>query len=189
MSRRRALMQGSPGLPGPIYKIENRAVSQSSISTGIKILDSDFDCSLLLDITLTSIPTSGVGRIFKFFTIWDSVNSRNAWCLGKTTNTSTHPAYFWYENQQISWNNITIASGRFRILGIHNKNSNTMDLYCKKDNGSIYHVTSTGTFSPLTNSLNIGSSGDAALPANTMINKCSIYNRIIDQGEIDNFFA
>lgn len=193
LSRRRGMMGKTKEPNHLVYSLYNQTVEAGSnrISTGVKPLASDFNLTILLDITISSNPTSGVSRLWKLIHTWnDALNGRGL-VIGKYQASNTTLSVWWNNPTNTGITGSSVSTGRHRIAVTHEAGSDDLKLYYKKDNGTLKTQTVTQTFTASPNSvtyLGAGNNDDNSLPPGT-INKAEIYDVILDSVAINTFFA
>lgn len=191
MSRRRALMStGAPPII-PIYSLYNHTVvAGDRITTGKAIFQSGKTATVLFDFDMTSNPTTGYGRVWILMIVWHSGLNANALAIQKATASTGQMSCYYMGTTANAMTNSSTSAGRYRIAVLHEADSNTITVYYKKDNGTLYTYTFTNTYSATTSGLNFGrvANGDNSLPPGT-INKAEIYDVTLDSETIIAFFA
>lgn len=186
MDRRRALMgaQGESGDTHLLYSLYNYVFNMEYISTGVEALSSDISVTILLDINITSNPTSGNGSTTKLIRCGTGFN------LGKKSGYDTY-----YQIQTMttwSGSNVgittTSSEGRKRFAITHEAGSNDFYIKAKMGTDQPTQTIKTATFVPRTNILFFGAATADLLTTGT-INKAEVYDRILSQEELDAFFA
>ena len=169
--RRRMLV---PSEPNPlVYSLYNQSFSAGdSFSTGFKAFDADVACTILLDVTISSRPTSGNGANFKLI-----FGGANAFSYGTRNTSATNLYYYWFnDNSYTDAGTSYTAGARYRICVKHSANSNYVYVRTKKNTGTRNDKSSNKTFSAKTSVLCFGNpNGTNGLPNGT-ITKAEVYN-------------
>lgn len=192
MSRRRALM-GITGELQPVYQLLDYSFSNGQIRTETSPFAADKDLTILLDITTTSNPTSGSGSQIKFIQAFNLTfsNSYPLLALGKQATGSTGLSCTWCSDPA-SYQTLTgstAAAGRKRFAVLHRANSTTLTIMHKMGTGATYTQTLTAeSFTAGGDYLDFGGSGNWSLSTG-IINKAAIYNSILPESILNNFFA
>lgn len=190
MDRRRALMmQANGGDASILYELLNHAVQTgASIDTGVAPFIANLDATIMLDFNQTYYESaSGApGSLSKYMITTTSGNSK--FVLGKYGRSDANVRYWWMNGTYQTISGTTNGAVRKRFIVTHQRNSGTITIHVKTGTNAKTTVTVTQTFTASPTNLRFGGSGAESLCAGT-INTARIYNRILEQSEIDEFFA
>lgn len=189
--RRRAIMAGEQ-MADVLYELTNQAVSVGqSIDTGIHFLSASNAGTILLDITINSNPTSSsaAGRLYRLIHMLSDNLTDFSLMLGKMTRLTNFQSTGWM-NVSTGHSDYPVDAGRYKIVILHDKQSSNITVMMQYSGGQIASHTETRQYVPSNQNLHLGDPLDTArgLPSST-IHMAKIYSRVIDQVEIDDFFA
>lgn len=176
-----------------LYSIENVAVATGDlISTDVNFLKADFNGTLLLDYSITSLPTSGNGSTLCIIGSWSSALNDWAIRIGKASgsNTALNGRWMGASNESMGFDALA-ANTRHKFAITHEANSATIVVRHKKGTGTIKTWTKTASsFTATSTNTLLGSqaNGASSLCAGT-VNSCTIYDRILSQEELNAFFG
>lgn len=169
--RRRMLV---PSKPNPlVYSLYNQSFSAGdSFSTGFKAFDANVACTILLDVTISSRPTSGNGANFKLI-----FGGANAFSYGTRNTSATNFYYYWFGDTSYTDAGTSYTAGaRYRICVTHWANNGYVYVKTKKGTGTRSDKSKNATFSAKTGVLCFGNpNGTNGLPNGT-ITKAEVYN-------------
>ena len=192
MQRRREMMKiaSAPVDNHLKFSVTNQTVSIGDrIATGVYPLASDYNLTILFDLDMTSNPTSGNSRLWKFIRVWDDTSNTEGIKIGKRQASNTQITVWWMSSSYEGINGSSTTAGRYRVAVTHEAGSNTLNVSYKKGNGNRINKSYTGTFyaSP-TNELFFGQAenNDNSLPPGTLTAK--VYDIVLSSAEIDAFF-
>lgn len=188
--RRRAIMAGSGRDSSIIYEIINRAVlTGDSIDTGIAPFTLGQDVSILLDYDQTYYEgaSGAAGSLIKCMITTTSGNSKFA--LGKYGRSDSSIRHWWMAGNYTSISGTSNSAMRKRFIVTHQSNSGTLIIYVKTGTNALQTVQVNSAFTSSLQTLKFGDiqNGTGSLCAGT-ITMARIYNRILDQSEINDFF-
>ena len=188
--RRRAIMAGAGGDSGIIYEIRNRAVLTGDvIDTGIAPFTLGQDISILLDYDQTYYEGSSgaAGSLIKYMITTTSGNAKFA--LGKYGRSDSSVRHWWMAGNYTSISGTSNGAMRKRFIVTHQSNSGILNVYIKTGTNALQSVQVSSTFTSSLQTLKFGDvqNSTGSLCAGT-ITVARIYNRILDQSEISDFF-
>ena len=169
---------------GMLYSLYNRTFDKSSnsVNTQLKLLENDSTFTILFDGVQTS--DSNGNRLFQCL---QSVSPWKGIYVGSTSSSGTsNTEAQWYDAK----NNIGFgrsSSGRIRILYSHEINSNTVTVKWKSS-GDVTTFTLSNAITTHDNALYVGGNTTAANNWVGTLSKFEVYDRILSQSEIDDFF-
>ena len=169
---------------GTLYSLENQSVNNERIVPGVApFTTEDKDLTVGIDITYTSLPSSGTGC--KPILINLATDSSTL-AVGFALETSNNKAYWMGQ----SINAGSRSSERTRVILTHAKDSGSMSVYLRQGTGSKQTYTVSGTFATTSKQFSFGqgTSGNYVLPAGT-INKAAIYDYVLSDYAIDQFLG
>lgn len=186
-NRRRGLI-GKKEAAKLVYSLYNYDFELGEqITTDIKPLEEGYSVTILLDVNTNANPTSSTGRLWKLICIYNGVLSVRGIYIGKAQASNQAQSVWWNNSTATSLSSSSTSIARHRIAVTHEANSDTLTVYYKKDSGTLRTQTIVNNFTPASNFLNFGSTGDNALPGGT-INQAEVYNYILDSAAITEFF-
>lgn len=193
MQRRRALI-GQKNRPSDIlFELLNYAVETGqSIDTGVKPFQQGVDCTILLDIQIDSNPTAsgGVASTVQLLRVYDTTQNELSFALGKQSRAYTNYSRKWMSGGWSDLQNTTTSAGRKRFAITHSANSVVAKIQHKMGNGSVESWQSDRYWHSVDNDLYIGyGSNTTTSLASGKINLVRVYNRVLSQDEIAEFFA
>lgn len=191
-SRRRALLMGQKNKASDVlYNLENHVVQTGdSIDTGIAPFVADLDVTIMFDFNQTYYEgaSGAVGSTSKYMVTTTSGNSK--FCLGKYGKGDANVRRWWMTVDWSSIANTENGAVRKRIIVTHQRNSGTITIHIKTGTNAKQTMDVSGSFTASSLNLKFGSStsNPGSLCAGTIL-IARIYNRILEQSEIDAFFA
>ena len=181
----------TPSAPVPVYSLENHATTRGErILTSIFPMTNDFDMTILFDMDLTNV-TSGNASKYRLIFINSSTSGTYSFSVGKGAATDTALATWFFQNNGVTRSSISSSSGRHIIAVRHSAASNKLYLSYKSGNNARVDLTLSGTFfaspdKPI--GFGGGSNNAYSLPAGT-IHSARIYDQILTDAQVDDFFA
>ena len=183
-----------------LYNLENQTVGASEpddyYETGLNVLQSDFACTIFLDVTTTSNPTTGAtaNSVTKMLFEYDGAVGGRGLAVGKQDSTDNVLRLWWMStaaNDYYTLTGLTPDPGRFRFVVTHDANSNLVTLKYKKDSGNVVTTDATRTFVPATaetNRFSFGTTGNHGLPPGT-VHLARVCEGVASADRINGFFA
>ena len=171
-----------------LYSTENKSFSNEAISTGLALFEEEKDFSIALDISISSLPSSGTGSQPRLIALANSAGDNFSLAVTVKSGTNT---YFNYMGQGGAVSSSSITTGRSRFVVTHAKNSGSASLNMRLAGGSKLTDTVSATFVATTASrkLTFGfGTGNNALPTGT-INKAVVYDTVMSSAEINAFLG
>lgn len=178
-----------------LYLVENQSVSAGDMfKSGVNYLAANFAGTILLDYTISSLPTSGNGSTIGAIAIWSNVLNNWGIRIGKATASSSAINGRWMglNNEAMGFDSFA-ANTRHRFAVLHEANSPTITVYHKKGTGTIKTWSKTASeFTPIVTNADgvlFGSqeNGASSLCAGT-VSKAEVCYGILPQSELNAFF-
>lgn len=175
-----------------IYELLNYAFNNEMINTQLFLLQEDRSFSIVMDVNVTTNPTSGTGSKVRFLTlVGGEGGGGNAIAFGKANATSAAYASTWmgvYSNTSIA----SSAVGRLKFVFRHQKDTNSATVNAKKGTGSpgSHTINFAFTASPYSLKFGVVSTSDdtMALPTGT-IYSARVYDYYMTDSEVNSFLA
>ena len=174
-----------------LFEVSDTAISKSNpcINTEIQLLNTDIDFTILFDGTQGNAVTTGYSQ--RLFACISEIASWKGVFVGGGNNNGSYNIQ-WYSGQSLDIGvNRTSTNKRMRIAYRHEKGSNKAVVACKVNDGNINTLTISSNFiSNGERPLYVGGAGPTANENwEGTINKCTVYDSVLSDAEINEFFA
>lgn len=181
--------------PHLLYSIENLQVTagtqilaKTSNVSKFAPLAADKAMTILMDMDITAVASSGNGSKPLLFRIWDSPINKEGLAISKQNAGSSTFSTLWM-GIRYGMSDVSTGVGRKRFAVTHEANSDAVIVSVRVGTNTRKNVTFTRTFTAApANWLYVGGSGAEGLPEGT-INSFKYYDRILSADEINAFFA
>lgn len=194
LTRRRELILADSGPTSDLlYSLSNQTWTEQ-IDTEVAPFISGRSTIIVFKCYIASNPTTSgaVGSVHRLFTVLTSDDSSRYCAVGKQSRGDNALGVCFVTTTYAALAQRSAAAGSKLFVITHEANSDLFDLYYRiGGSGNATHVQYTRTYTESTSTLKIGgtANGTQALPNNSTINKCEIYNRVLSAAEISALFA
>lgn len=149
-----------------LYSLTNYAFNLETIDTGVAVMDEDRDFSIAMDMTITSVPTSGNGSAPRPLTVVNAASDNMALQLAKSSGASSWYAA-WFGT--VDSNVCAYGTGRLRFVATHKAESGKIYIKSRHASDNPVETTISGTFVATTKNVKFGNaSSTQMLPVGTI---------------------
>ena len=173
-----------------LFEILNKAVNKTElcVDTNIAIISTDRTFTILFDAYQeNAIPSGSANRLFG--AIGEDSNWKGIFCGGPNSN-SVYGVQWQTGNTSLTGFNRQSTNTRIRIAYSHEANSGKAKISYKINNNAVQSATQTATFVSCSSTLKFG--GISSTPSENWVgtlNRCTLYDVVLSNDEIDSFFA
>ena len=165
-----------------LYSLTNQAFNKEKIDTGVKVLETDRDFTIAMDMTISSVPSSGDGSATKLVTLVNGAGTGMAVQISKTSGQDTVYATWQTTNTDPMSN---YGAGRVRFVITHVAGSGTLYVKTRYASENPVAETISAAYVATSNTVRFGGNGATQyLPVGT-ITKAQILAYAMSEAEVN----